>query len=366
MAHVRKWKGSWQARYRTPDGAERSKSFARKLDADRWLATIEADKVRGIYVDPIAGQRTFGDYARAWMAMQVHRPSTAAQVETNMRRHVFPHFDERRLAAVRPSEVQAWVKTLSADLAPGTVELIYRYVSAVFKAAVADQLLTVTPCRNVKLPKAEPVEVVPLETVVVRALEAVMPARYGALVTLAAGTGLRQGEAFGLTLDRVDMLRRSLRVDRQLVLMPGDGPVLGPPKTAASHRTVPLPQVVVDGLAAHLAAFPVANELGLIFTTDKDEPIRRTRFSDLWRPATVAAGAPAGTGFHDLRHYYASLLIRHGESVKVVQARLGHASATETLETYAHLWPDSEDLTRQAVDEVLGARAVPPRSLRAT
>jgi len=75
-----------------------------------------------------------------------------------------------------------------------------------------------------------------------------------------------------------------------------------------------------------------------------------------------------GTGFHALRHYYASLLIRHGESVKVVQSRLGHASAAETLDTYSHLWPDSEDRTRQAIDAVLGAdqsvsplRAAPPR-----
>ena len=57
---------------------------------------------------------------------------------------------------------------------------------------------------------------------------------------------------------------------------------------------------------------------------------------------------------HALRYHYASLLIRHGESVKVVQARLGHASASETLDTYAHLWPDSEDRTRAAVDAVLG------------
>ena len=64
---------------------------------------------------------------------------------------------------------------------------------------------------------------------------------------------------------------------------------------------------------------------------------------------------PASVTFHALRHFYASLLIRHGESVKTVQARLGHASAAETLDTYSHLWPDSEDRTRLAVDEVLGA-----------
>ena len=58
--------------------------------------------------------------------------------------------------------------------------------------------------------------------------------------------------------------------------------------------------------------------------------------------------------FHDLRHFYASLLIQHGESVKVVQKRLGHKSAVETLDTDSHLWPESEDRTRDAVDTALG------------
>lgn len=49
-----------------------------------------------------------------------------------------------------------------------------------------------------------------------------------------------------------------------------------------------------------------------------------------------------------LRHYYASLLIRYDESVKTVQARLGHATAAETLDSYGHLWPDSDDRTREA------------------
>ena len=63
---------------------------------------------------------------------------------------------------------------------------------------------------------------------------------------------------------------------------------------------------------------------------------------------------------HSLRHLYASQLIRHGESVKTVQARLGHASASETLDTYSHLWPDSEERTREAVDEAWRGAVVPP------
>ena len=92
----------------------------------------------------------------------------------------------------------------------------------------------------------------------------------------------------------------------------------------------------------------------LVFTTGRGGRLTRATFNATWRKAVKAAGLPDGTGFHELRHYYASLLIASGASVKTVQARLGHKSAVETLNTYAHLWPDSEDQTRRAVDSALG------------
>ena len=116
----------------------------------------------------------------------------------------------------------------------------------------------------------------------------------------------------------------------------------------------------MDALAAHLAEFPAGPD-GLVFTLS-GKPITRSAFGHKWRAAVETAGLPAGTGFHALRHYYASLLIRHGESVKTVQARLGHASAVETLDTYSHLWPDSDDRTRDAIDSVLGSTADPLRT----
>jgi len=188
-----------------------------------------------------------------------------------------------------------------------------------------------------------------------------VPPRYRALVIAAAGTGMRQGECFGLTLDRIDFLRRTVRVDRQLVLLARKPAFLAPPKTVASHRTVPLPQVVLTALAEHVQQFPSTHPDGLVFTDDDGEALRRPAFSrDIWRPTSTAVpGAPSTTGMHDLRHYYASLLIRHGESVKPVQRRLGHARAAETLDTYSHLWPDSDDRTREAIDSVLGAPKPP-------
>jgi len=333
--------------------------FGTKAAAERFQATTAADMIRGTYVDPDAGRMTFATYTGQWRAVQVHRPSTAALVETNMRRHVVPFFGHRPIGSIRPSEVQGWVKERSAHLAPGTVELVYRYVVAVFRSAVADRIIATTPCVRVTLPRPEAAHVVPLATEEVEALVEAVPDRYRALVVMAAGTGVRQGEALGVTLDRLDFLRRSLRVDRQLLLLPGAPPALAPPKTEASVRSIPLPAVVVEALAGHLARFPVGPD-GFVFTNDAGEPIRRTRFSDMWRPAVARAGVAHGTGFHALRHFYASLLIRHGESVKVVQARLGHASAAETLDTYSHLWPDSEDRTRKAIDDVLGVSKCAP------
>ena len=113
-----------------------------------------------------------------------------------------------------------------------------------------------------------------------------------------------------------------------------DGEKLGPPKTKASVRTIPLPDVVLNALSRHVRAY-ASN--GFVFTNEAGQPVRRNRFSDVWRRAIRDAGVPAGASFHDLRHNYASLLIRHGESVKTVQARLGHAS--ETLDTHSICGP---------------------------
>ncbi len=345
--------GRWRARYRDPDGKEHAKHFQRKVDGERWLVEQQSKIARGEYVDPNAGRQTLGSYAEQWVAAQVHRPSTAAVIEVDLRRHILPTFGHRQLASVHPSEVQAWVRGRSEVLAPATVERAYRCLASIFKSAVRDRLIARSPCQDIRLPKVSPKQVVPLSTEQLARLLSEIPDRYRAPVVLAAGTGLRQGEAFGVTLDEIDWLRRSLSVRHQLSQVGSAPPTLAPPKTAASHRTVPLPDVVLDALAEHVREYPPGPD-GLLFTGPNGAPLRRNRFGDsVWRPARERAGLPH-VNFHDLRHTYASLLIRHGESVKVVQARLGHASASETLDTYSHLWPDSEDRTRLAVDTALG------------
>ncbi len=255
-----------------------------------------------------------------------------------------------------------WVTGLSQKLAPSTVEVLYGYAATIFRAAVADGKLALSPCRGINLPEVEIKQVIPLRAHAVEALVDAMPERYQALVAVAAGTGMRQGEVFGLTVPHVDFLRRDIRVAQQLTVVTGS-PRVSPPKTKASYRTNPAaPSVVIDALATHLARRP-PDEQGFIFTDEHERPIRRNRFNEIWKAAVGRAGLPAATHFHELRHFYASLLIHHGSSVKVVHARLGHKTAIETLDTYGHLWPDSEDHTRSAVDAVLRRLADPARTI---
>jgi len=147
----------------------------------------------------------------------------------------------------------------------------------------------------------------------------------------------------------IDFLGRRIHVERQLITLPRKPPRLGPLKTEASQRTIPVPAFVIDALAAHLARYP-AGAQELVFTSGRGRPIARRVLIRLWRDAVDAAELPPGTTFHSLRHTYASLLIQGGESVRVVQARLGHASARETLDAYSHLFPDTEDRTREVID----------------
>jgi integrase len=355
MASIQKRRdGRWRARYRDANGKEHAKHFDRKVDAQRWIDEVTASIVTGQYVDPRAGKVTFAAYAAAWQAAQVHRRNTSLAVDSALRVHCVPAFGLRPIGSIRPSEIQAFVKALSGTLAPSSVRTTFQHLRSVFTAAEADRLIARNPCKGVTLPRVEKHRILPLETELVWALHDAMPPDLQAMVTLMATTGLRPGEAAGLTVAQMNFLQRSVLVDRQLIQT--RPPTFGPVKTAASVRVVPLAEVTLSEMAAHIAAYPVGGE-GTVFSRRDGSPLNRDMVSKAFRKAVTQTGAPAATRLHDLRHYYASLLIRHGESVKVVQARLGHASATETLDTYSHLWPDSEDLTRRAVDAVFGRPA---------
>lgn len=336
--------GRWRARYRDFAGREHSKHFARKRDAEVWLSQVTASIVTGHYVDPRAGRVTVRDYAAAWERAQVGREGTARITDNALRLHILPVIGDRPMASVRTSDVRALVKGWSEVLSPGSVGNVYATLTRMFAAAVDDRVIPLTPCLRIALPRKDDAEVaVPPVSEVVAMAEAVGPFYRAAVVTL-AGSGLRIGELLGLRPDDVDWLRRTVRVERQR-LQSGE---VGPCKTPKSVRTVPVGQVVIDELAAHLAA----NGRGeWLFERPDGRPLDYRTWKRVWNVARTASGLTLDT--HDLRHFCASALIAGGASVKQVQTVLGHSSATVTLKVYAHLWPGDDDRTRSVMDAAL-------------
>jgi len=341
--------GQWRARYRDDADKEHSRHFDRKVDAQRWLDVVAASVVRGDYVDPRAGKVTLRQYAQRWEAVQVSSPGTRRIVDNALRLHLLPSLGHGPIASIRTSSVQGFVRELeSKGLAAGSVRNIYDVTAQVFAAAVDDRVIASSPCRRIRLPKGDNGEVVPPTVEQVAALATAIGDRWRAVVVVLAGSGLRIGELRGLMVDDVDFLRRTIRVERQR----DQSGRLAPVKSKTSRRTVPVGQVVIDELAAHLAAYPSA---GALFVDELGEPLPYWRWKKLITAAATAVGVDATA--HSLRHFFASALIAGGASVKQVQTVLGHASAVITLRTYAHLWPGDEDRTRSVMDAALSPLA---------
>lgn len=128
-----------------------------------------------------------------------------------------------------------------------------------------------------------------------------------------------------------------------------------PPKTETSKTPVPIPRSLAMIFSTRAGAH--ASRSGYLFRNDQLAPRVLDRAFCSAREKIVAShGLPETFRFHDCRHYYGSLLIASGADVKVVRARLRHKSAKTTLDAYGHLWPDSDDSTRAAIDGAIAAQ----------
>jgi integrase len=204
-----------------------------------------------------------------------------------------------------------------------------------------------SPCRAVRLPKIEREEMRFLNPAEVAGLADAIGPRYRALVLLGAYGGLRMGELAGLRRGRVDLLRGTVDIAEIVVEVRGQL-YTGPPKTRAGRRTVGLPRVVVEELAAHMG--PVGPADAYVFTAEKGGVLRTSNFRiKVWLPAVRAAGlAPLRP--HDLRHTAVALWIAAGANPKEVSVRAGHTSVSFTLDRYGHLFPGDDTELRDRLD----------------
>ncbi len=259
--------------------------------------------------------------------------------------------------------VQQWIKDLQTvkGLAPRTIETIYVIFASVMRGAVRDGYVRKTPCMDIRLPEAPETTIRLLAPGQVLALAAAMPQRYALLVLLGAGAGLRQGEAFGLSVDRIDPAAGMITVDQQ-VIVADRHPILAPPKTSASLRQVPMPRFVSEAVTVHTAQLGLGDD-DIVCRTPRGTLLRRDYYNrNIWKPALAAADLEPDTTFHDLRHTFASTALAEGVPISEVSRWLGHRSITTTVDLYGHLVPEASGRARDALDHAFRTGSCVPNS----
>lgn len=373
----------WLAVWHDESGRERSRAFPVKESADKCWSAMETDVARGEYIDPKAGQEKIRDIGRRWLKSRSVDPTSAIRYETSWRLHVEPFFGGRSVRSVKPSEVQAWLAKLGEQYEEPTLCTAYLVLQGIFELAVADGQRKDNPARSPVVTKPstgarEKVQAWP--DAVVDAIIDSHPGRLRLLPVLEAGCGIRIAEGLGLGKDDFDFEQDILHVRRQLKKL-GPEHVFALPKNDR-ERDVPLPGWVKVMAQQHFARYPAvlvtlswekpAGRLvtvKLAFTDEDGEFIRYRSYSQhTWKPALVHAGVipppqkkddhrnwkyetTRREGPHQLRHFYASVMLGDGASITELAEYLGHHDPAVTLRTYGHMQQNSHDKARRIIDK---------------
>ncbi|WNI15217.1 tyrosine-type recombinase/integrase [Actinacidiphila sp. ITFR-21] len=336
--------GKWRARYRDLAGKEHARHFARKVDAERWLDEVTAALVTGQYVDPKDQKLTVDQWCDLWLESYAKRDSTVRQAKVHLGQ-IRAEFGPLPLMAVDEMAVNRWMARLRREKVAQSYRFaLHSRLSQILRAAVRGKKLASNPCGRETSPGAGKQRPYVCTEAQFWAMYEAASVKYRPAFLLGAFAGLRVAEACGLRAGDVDLDTRFIN---PAVQYPAE-----PLKTEMSMTAVPIPDAFVGEIKRLLdggRGFVVSDDEGKQMGPWKVErEIRRVR--------AKVSGVPAEFRFHDLRHFFASALIAAGSDVKVVQHRLRHSSAKTTLDTYGHLWPDSDQSTRAAVERLMTSK----------
>ncbi len=353
---VRDGQVTWRARWRDDAGIQHSKSFRRKVDAERFMTNLDHRRLNGAYVDPAAGRMSVGQWARRWLPGQVQlKPRTVELYESLLRCWVLPRWEQVHLAKVTFGGVSEWVGSMqSKGLSASRTRQAYHVLSAMLDDAVKDGRLVRNPATGVDLPR---VVTRPRRYLKHQELHALAEAcgPYRVFVLVLGYCGLRWGEAPALRVHHLDLARGRIEVSQALAEI-GGRVIVGTPKSHAA-RWLPVPKLLLMGLANQVEG---KRPDDLVFTSPRGSYMRVQNFRRGYFDRAARGIGLEGLYPHELRHTAASLAITSGASVKAVQRMLGHASATLTLDRYGHLFPDELDALASRLDDAMREIGVVP------
>jgi integrase len=390
MASVqpRRWKDgrvSWRVQYRV-GAAMKSKSFEHEKGARQFGALIDrvgATAALAVW-DARQSASTGTPTLREWIDEYLDPESgrltgiergTRAGYRSIADRSLIPILGDLPIDAITKADVGRWVSWqelqqsarrtngMPTPVAPKTVKNYHALLSSILAAAVEAKLRPDNPAYRTRLTRGRKREGVFLSRAEFATVLHFVPAYYKPLVLFLAGTGARWGEATAITWGDVELATTppTARIEKAWKKGPDGTPVLGPPKSAKSRRTVSLWPEIVQALGT-----PRAGDQLLFPGALAGKQIWYGAFNTrIWKVAVEAAnseGACEAAGLvpigkrpniHDLRHTHASWLIHAGAPLPFVQARLGHEKITTTVDTYGHLLPDAHLQMAQIMSETM-------------
>ena len=362
MGFVEKRSGRYRARYRDPLGRQRSETFTRKADAERFLREMQVDIERGRWIDPAGADLALASWAEEFLSLARRlSPSTQETYARDLKRYVLPRFGSYRIGRLPADEIENWLNDeIAGGIAPSSVHRHYRVLRRVLQVAVEKEKLVSNPCDRVQPPRVPAREMMFLTWEEAVDLAEAINERYRALIYLAVDSGMRWSELVGLRRAKVDLNRGKVRVTEQLIRLESREWLRREPKTAAGVRSITISRETAVILGEHVERFTAPGLDSLVFPNKAGNPLISSSFwQHYFKPALDAVGLACR--FHDLRHTSVALAIAEGAHPKAIQTRMGHSSINVTLDRYGHLFPELDE----AIAVGFGERLASVRLLKA-
>lgn len=367
-------KSAWVVDYVDTTGKRRLKTFRLKKDADQFAATAAVEVREGTHVADSASV-TVEKAGSLWIASGESaglERSTINQRKSHLAHHIVPLIGQVLLSKLTVPAVRDFEDRMRNEgRSPAMTKKVLTSLGSILADAGERGLAMRNPVRDIKGSRKgrdrrqEKRQKGKLEIGVdiptrdeIKALVASLDGNWKALLLTTVFTGMRSSELRGLRWKDVNLKRGEISVNQRA----DQFKAIGPTKSEAGVRTIPVPPVVTSALKEH--KLRQAPGVTLVVANPDGQPRSHANIiAKGLKPAMLRAGVAVGagdevaakyTGLHALRHFYASWLINRKEDgglglpVKMVQERMGHASIVMTMDTYGHLFPRSDDGTELA------------------
>jgi integrase len=359
----------YQASYIGPDLERHAApdTFETKMDGEGWLRDERKIINSGEWMPPksraAAARATrppiLIEYAASWLDSRTLRPRTRAHYAALLDRHILPDLGHYPVNAITPVMVRNW----HAGLDPKTPTYrahAYSLLKSIYNTAVSEQLMTINPCvirgaaSSITAHKARPATLEELTIITEH-----MPDRFRLAVLIASWCGLRYGEIAELRRGDIDLDQQVIRIRRAVARVPGEKPIIGPPKSSAGVRDVSIPPHLLPEFKRHLNDHVTIGARSLLFPSSRgsDRHLGPATIYRHFNRARDAAGRP-DLRWHDLRHTGATLAAATGATLAELMARIGHRTPRAAM-IYQHASSDRDRVIAEALSRMAEVVSLP-------